>query len=95
LVRDLAVDNTVPTGVRRRLVAVGIYLALPIDLIPDFIPVLGYADDVIVVAWGLRSAVRRAGPDAVERHWRGSDEGLAVVRTLTGIRPSGGADVVE
>jgi uncharacterized membrane protein YkvA (DUF1232 family) len=88
LVRDIARDNTVPRGVRRRLAVVVVYLALPIDLIPDFVPLLGYADDVIIVAWGLRSAVRRAGPDAVARHWRGSEEGLAVVRALTGIRPS-------
>ena len=48
------------------------YLALPIDLVPDFIPVLGYADDAIVVALVLRSVVRRAGPDAIERHWPGT-----------------------
>ena len=44
-----------------------VYLAVPIDLIPDFIPVLGYADDAIVVILVLRSVVRRAGLDAVRR----------------------------
>jgi uncharacterized membrane protein YkvA (DUF1232 family) len=44
------------------------YLALPIDLVPDFIPMLGYADDAIVVAIVLRSVVRRAGADALTRH---------------------------
>ena len=85
LLRDLATDRELPRGVRRRLVALLAYLALPFDLIPDFIPVLGYADDVIAVAFVLRSVVRQAGPDAVERHWRGTPEGLAVVRRLAGL----------
>jgi len=85
LLRDLARDPTVPAGVRRRLAALLVYLALPFDLVPDFIPVLGYADDVIVAAVVLRSVVRTAGPDALERHWRGSPAGLAVVRRLAGL----------
>ena len=50
---------------RVRLALLLAYLALPIDLIPDFIPVLGYADDAIIVTAVLRSVVRRAGLDAV------------------------------
>ena len=53
---------------------------------PDFIPILGYADDVIVVGLALRRIVRRAGADAIERKWTGSDAGLAVVRKLAGIQ---------
>ena len=83
LLRALAADPAV--GVRRRLVLLLGYLALPIDLIPDFVPVLGYADDVIVIALVLRSVVRRAGAEAVERHWSGSPAGLAVVRRLSGL----------
>ena len=56
------------------------YLAMPIDLVPDFVPVLGHADDAIVVALVLRSAVRRAGSAAVERHWPGTSDGLAALR---------------
>lgn len=68
---------------RLRLWLLLAYLAMPIDLIPDFIPVLGYADDAILVAFVLRSVIRRAGPEAVARHWPGSEEGLRAVRRLT------------
>lgn len=45
-----------------------VYLASPIDLVPDFIPVLGYADDALVVALVLRSVVRLAGSAPLARH---------------------------
>ena len=82
LLKRLAADRTLPRGVRLRLVLLLGYLAMPIDLVPDFIPVLGYADDVVVAAIVLRSVVRVAGPDALERHWPGTPEGLHVIRTL-------------
>jgi uncharacterized membrane protein YkvA (DUF1232 family) len=50
--------------------------------VPDFIPVLGYADDVLAVAIVLRSVVRFAGTEALERHWPGTPEGLRTIRTL-------------
>jgi uncharacterized membrane protein YkvA (DUF1232 family) len=83
LVRRLAADRTLPRGVRIRLWALLAYLLTPIDLVPDFLPVIGYADDVVVVAWALRSVVRRAGIDALEQHWPGTPAGLAVVTRLT------------
>lgn len=86
LLRDLARDPMVPRSVRRRLVGLLVYLALPFDAVPDFIPVLGYADDVIVIALVLRSVVRKAGPDALERHWRGTPSGLVLVRRLAGLQ---------
>jgi uncharacterized membrane protein YkvA (DUF1232 family) len=86
LLRSLAADRSVSPGVRRRLGFGLAYLALPIDLIPDFVPVLGYADDVVVVGLVLRSVVRRAGPGAVDRHWQGSAAGLALVHKLAGGR---------
>jgi uncharacterized membrane protein YkvA (DUF1232 family) len=85
LLRSLALDETVPPGVRRRLGLLLAYLALPFDLVPDFIPVLGYADDVVVVALALRSVVRSAGAEVVESHWTGTPAGLAVVRRLAAI----------
>ena len=55
------------------------YLALPFDLIPDFIPVLGQLDDALLVALALRYVVKRAGPHVVEELWPGSDRGLSVI----------------
>jgi uncharacterized membrane protein YkvA (DUF1232 family) len=83
LLRLLATDGSLPRGVRVRLWLLLAYLALPVDLVPDFIPVLGYADDAIVVALVLRSVVHRAGADAVARHWPGTPEGLDALRRLT------------
>lgn len=84
LVRRLAADDTLAKGVRIRLWLLLAYLALPFDLIPDFIPVLGYADDAIVVTAVLRSVVRRAGIDAVRTHWPGSDDGFSALCRITG-----------
>ncbi|SNY44688.1 YkvA family protein [Paractinoplanes atraurantiacus] len=85
LLRRLAGDRTLPRGVRIRLGLLLAYLAVPFDLIPDFIPVLGYADDAIIVTAVLRSTVRRAGLEAVRRHWPGTDDGFAALTRLTGL----------
>ncbi len=86
LLRRLAADPALPRGVRVRLGLVMLYLAIPVDLIPDFVPVLGYADDAIIVTAVLRSTVRRAGLEAVRAHWPGTDDGFAAMCRLTGLR---------
>jgi uncharacterized membrane protein YkvA (DUF1232 family) len=86
LLRRLASDRSVPRAARVRLWLLLGYLAVPIDLVPDFVPVLGYADDAIIVSLVLRSVVRRAGARAVCRHWPGTDDGLAAVGRLTGLQ---------
>ncbi|MFS8100687.1 DUF1232 domain-containing protein [Lentzea alba] len=85
LVRRLAADRSLPRGVRVRLWLLLVYLAFPIDLVPDFVPVLGYADDAIIVVAVLRVVVRRAGLDAVRAHWPGTEDGFAVVVRLAGL----------
>jgi uncharacterized membrane protein YkvA (DUF1232 family) len=85
LLRRLAADPTLPRGVRLRLGLLLVYLAVPFDLIPEFIPVLGYADDAIIATAVLRSTARRAGLDAVRRHWPGTDDGFAALTRLTGL----------
>ena len=87
LLRRLASDPSLPRGVRIRVGLLLGYLLLPIDLVPDFIPVIGYLDDAVIVAFALRSVVRAAGPDALAAHWPGTPEGLAVVHRLAGLRP--------
>jgi len=82
LVTRLARDPRVP---RRRklllLVLVG-YLALPFDLVPDFIPVAGQLDDVIIVALVLRSFVRSGDRDLVRELWPGPEQSLALILRL-------------
>jgi uncharacterized membrane protein YkvA (DUF1232 family) len=85
LLRRLAHDSTLPRGIRLRLWLLMGYLALPFDLIPDVVPVVGYADDAIVVVLMLRSIIRTSGFAAVERHWPGTADGLTIVRRLSGL----------
>jgi uncharacterized membrane protein YkvA (DUF1232 family) len=61
------------------------YLVSPIDLIPDFIPVIGSADDVIIAAVVLRWAGRRLGVDDLRRRWRGDPAGFEILRKLMAI----------
>lgn len=84
LLRRLAADPSLPRRVRVTMLLVIAYLASPIDLVPDFIPVLGYADDVLLVAIALRSVLRHAGPDALTTHWPGTPGGLRLVERLAG-----------
>jgi uncharacterized membrane protein YkvA (DUF1232 family) len=85
VLRRLAADKSVARGVRIKLFLLLGYLAFPIDLVPDFLPLIGYADDVIIMALVLRSVIRSAGPDSLRRHWPGTPAGLAVVERLAGL----------
>ncbi|GAA2332987.1 DUF1232 domain-containing protein [Saccharopolyspora halophila] len=85
LIKRLAGDPELPRGSRLLVGGLLAYLALPFDLVPDFVPVLGYADDAIIVAAVLRSVVHRAGHDAVRRNWPGTEDGFAALRELTGL----------
>ncbi|WP_457963857.1 DUF1232 domain-containing protein [Arthrobacter sp. D1-29] len=84
LIRRLAADRTLALGIRVRLVLLLAYLLSPLDLVPDFIPVIGYADDAIIVAMVLRSVLRRAGPEALSRHWPGTPAGLEIIVKAAG-----------
>lgn len=88
LLRRLTADPDLPRGIRIRLVLLLVYLASPIDLVPDFLPVIGYADDAIIVALVLRSVIRKAGHAPLERHWPGTPAGLALIRRLAGTSPA-------
>ncbi|HZL02662.1 MAG TPA: DUF1232 domain-containing protein [Cellulomonas sp.] len=91
LLRSLVADPAVPRRARVWLALLLAYLLMPFDLVPDMIPVIGYADDVVVVALVLRAVVRAAGPDAIARHWSGTPQGLAVIARLAGTTAPPGA----
>jgi uncharacterized membrane protein YkvA (DUF1232 family) len=61
------------------------YLALPFDLVPDFIPVAGQADDAILVAFVLRRLVRRTQADVLRELWPGPERSLRVILRLAGV----------
>ncbi len=75
----LARDPDVPRAAKLLVLLALAYLALPFDLVPDFIPIVGVLDDVLVVALVLRVVLAASGPDLVRRHWRGPPETLGLV----------------
>jgi uncharacterized membrane protein YkvA (DUF1232 family) len=88
LVRRLATDRSIPLATRLPVWLLVAYLASPIDLVPDFIPIIGYADDAILVALVLRRLIRRTGPDKLTQHWPGTPDGLDRLRSLLRVRDS-------
>lgn len=80
LFRRLLVDDRVPRVRKLSLALMLGYLALPIDLIPDFIPIAGQLDDAILVALTLRFVLHGSGRELVDEHWPGPPEGLAVIQ---------------
>jgi len=76
LLYRLATDNRVPSRTRLLSLAALAYTLLPIDLIPDSIPILGKVDDFGLVAIALVRLVNDAGPEVVREHWDGDDETL-------------------
>jgi uncharacterized membrane protein YkvA (DUF1232 family) len=71
LFKGLVRDPRVPRGSKALLLFGAAWVASPIDLIPEFIPVLGPVDDAVVAALILRHLLRAAGRDVVAQHWRG------------------------
>jgi uncharacterized membrane protein YkvA (DUF1232 family) len=85
LFRRLLADDRIPRSRKALIVALIAYLAMPFDLVPDFIPVAGQFDDVILVAWVLRSILRAAGPDLLRAHWPGPQLSLAALERFAGV----------
>jgi uncharacterized membrane protein YkvA (DUF1232 family) len=84
LVRGLLADRSVPAPVRLALLGLLAYLINPIDLIPEFIPVLGPVDDVVVAILVLRYVRRRLGDDELRRRWPGSADGYLLLSGVLG-----------
>jgi uncharacterized membrane protein YkvA (DUF1232 family) len=82
LARRLASDRSIPRSARFPVWGLLVYLACPIDLVPDFVPVIGYADDAILTTVVLRRLMHCAGPTKVSEHWPGTPEGLTALRRM-------------
>lgn len=85
LFRGLLGDERVPRSSKALLVLGGLWLASPIDLIPEFLPGVGAIDDAVVAGLVLRHVVKRAGPDVVRDHWRGDPRTIAVLLRAAGV----------
>jgi uncharacterized membrane protein YkvA (DUF1232 family) len=82
LFRRLLGDSRMPRRQRAVVVAMLGYLALPFDIVPDFIPVAGQLDDAVVVALALRRILRAGGREMIEEHWPGPPSSLALILRL-------------
>jgi uncharacterized membrane protein YkvA (DUF1232 family) len=79
LFKRLLADPRVPWGRKAALAASIAYLAMPVDLVPDFIPLAGQLDDALIVALALRAVLRGAGEYLVREHWPGPQQSLRVI----------------
>jgi uncharacterized membrane protein YkvA (DUF1232 family) len=84
LVYRLMRDARIPLKSKAILGAILGYMVVPIDVVPDFIPVVGQADDVLLLSYGIRHIIEVAGTDIVLEHWDGSQDVLELVGSITG-----------
>ena len=85
LVGRLLKDPRVPRRAKISLGLAAAYVVSPIDLIPEVIPVIGWADDVVIVMFAIDSLIDRAGPEIVQEHWDGPGDLLSLVRDIVGL----------
>lgn len=84
LVTRLTRDPRVPRRRKLLLLALVGYLALPFDLVPDFIPVAGQLDDALIVALVLRHFIRAGGEEMIRELWPGPEQSLMLILRLAG-----------
>jgi uncharacterized membrane protein YkvA (DUF1232 family) len=84
LFRGLVRDERVPRSSKALLLLGALWLASPIDLIPEFLPGVGALDDAIVAGLVLRHVMRRAGPDVVRDHWHGDPRTVGLLLRVGG-----------
>jgi uncharacterized membrane protein YkvA (DUF1232 family) len=86
LLKDLAVDPRVAREDKLVAGAAAAYLVSPVDLVPGVIPVIGQLDDLVVALLAARRLLTGAGYDVIYGLWRGSEEGLALLLMLSGVK---------
>lgn len=86
LFRGLIADPRVPLRAKVALAVASVWIASPIDLVPEFIPVAGPLDDAIVAALVLRYVLHTSGPGILADHWRGDPATLRAILRLAGVR---------
>jgi uncharacterized membrane protein YkvA (DUF1232 family) len=84
LIRDLLGDGQTPIRVRVALTFLLAWIVTPFDLIPEFIPVIGPLDDVLVAVLVLRYVRREVGLEEMRRRWRGTDAGFTLLAAILG-----------
>jgi len=82
LARGLIGDRSTPFRVRLALVGLAAWLMSPIDLIPEFVPVIGPLDDIVVAVLVLRYVRRRLGEDELRRRWPGTEDGYRLLSRI-------------
>lgn len=75
-------DSRVPLRAKAMVGATFLYFISPIDLIPDFAPVIGQVDDLLLIAFAINRIVKVAGPAVVEEHRDGEQNVLELVQTI-------------
>lgn len=88
LVGRLLKDPRVPRRAKITLGLAAAYVVSPIDLIPEVVPVIGWADDVLIVMFAIDSLIERAGEEIVREHWDGPGDLLALVRDVIALSRS-------
>lgn len=88
LVARLLKDPRVPRRAKITLGLAAAYVASPIDLIPEVVPVIGWADDVLILMFAIDSLIERAGDEIVTEHWDGPGDLLSLVRDVVALSRS-------
>ena len=83
LVTRLAVDKRVPAKQKLLVTGVIAYLIMPFDIIPDFIPIIGYVDDLVLVVLGLNLILNEVDPKLLSDNWSGEDDVLGQLQKVT------------
>jgi uncharacterized membrane protein YkvA (DUF1232 family) len=84
LCRTLVADPGVPVGVKASIIGLLLWLVNPIDLVPEFVPVIGPLDDVVVAVLVLRYVRRRLGDEGLRRRWAGTEAGYRLLAGMLG-----------